>query len=612
MRLLLNFLRRPPRWLTASALSAWLCVVMVAEAADPWEEAENLRRAGQYLKAVEKYSALIQGQPNEARGYIERGRTFWRMGDLDAAIADLDRAVALAPMKAMRADIYNIRGLVLRDKKLWDQARLDLDQAINLYPNNGLYFYNRGLIWVDLGELERALADYTRAIVLDKWDSFAYKQRCYVRVQLGFYELALADGARAVEINPRDALAYFYRADAYEGLGDEERALADLNQAIALDPQLAVAHNNRGFLLASRGDHEQAIDALSRAIQLQPQYTSYNNRGYSWLELGRLDQAMADFNRAVELNPRDALAYYYRAATWLKKGDPAAAAMDATKSIELDPQEARAYRIRSQAREALKDPKGAKQDAWWATVLGPKPRKGTKAIVDPEILARERTALKAFLSEDTPATRSRLAAIRHDHAFAILNSTQPPTKRWALEEAAAFAQSATALEPNVAGHWLLQGMIFRELSQRDKRAQVLAEQALRQAVEVDPEYAPAWLELGMAMLEEGRNWEAMTALERAIEADPSRTIPLAFGPLIAMYVLNDQGCRGLQFFREMHLANPEVSALGIGTALMLYRNGDIASAREQVRDIMILEEAGTYEHDQAAALLDEWEREDHP
>lgn len=179
----------------------------------------------------------------------------------------------------------------------------------------------------------------------------------------------------------------------------------------------------------------------------------------------------------------------------------------------------------------------------------------------------------------------------------------------ALSEAVAYSQSATELEPTEAGHWFLTGVLFNELAETDERATVMAEQSLRRTVEVDPEHAAGWLELGLMMADQQRGREAMTAFERALESDPAGAGPDAVGPLCAVYALMDEGFRGFDFFEELYAINPEVSALAVGRAIMLRHLGDREAAIDQARDVMILEDPDTPEHIQAAKLVKEWEGE---
>ncbi len=64
-----------------------------------------------------------------------------------------------------------------------------------------------------------------------------------------------------------------------------------------------------------------------------------------------------------------------------------------------------------------------------------------------------------------------------------------------------------------------------------------AETAFRQALDLDPDFAPAWSELGIVLRRQGRFQEAEEAYARALQADPD--YPLAWknrGVLLDLYL----------------------------------------------------------------------------
>jgi len=577
----------------------------LAGAADAWQTADGLLMGGKAREAAAAYEKLLQQKPNEARAYMGRGRARWRLNELDGAIADFNKVLTLTPNDSTA---YNNRALAYDNKGRHELALADYSKAIELNPKNALVYFNRALTWNEVKEPDKALADYTAAIELDPKNGAFYTNRGELLLIRGEYEKAVADCDKAISLNEKDALAYFNRAMAYDQMGEKERVLSDYDKAVELGPKMAKVHNNRGFFLMNHGDNEEAIKSFDKALELLPTNGIYlSNRGQAWLNLGQREKAMADFDKAIQINPQHAKAYRNRAGGWLAAGEFQKAVADATKCLELLPTESRALQIRGEAMAALGDSAGAKEDLERATILGPQPPLGVAAWVPAEIKKREEQAMKALLADASPENRHTMAVVRHDHAFAILDQPQREPDKAALEEAVGYARSASALEPRNASHLFLTGLLYQELSQFDKRAQVMAEKMFTQAVDVDAEHAAAWLELGLLMAAQDRGMEAISALENALENDPAGSAAHAVGPLCAMYAANDEGYRGVDFFEAQYAANPEVSALGVGRAIMLKYLGDREAALSQARDILLIEAAGTPEHDYAAKLVAEWE-----
>jgi tetratricopeptide (TPR) repeat protein len=73
------------------------------------------------------------------------------------------------------AAAFNNRGLAYDNKKEYDRAIQDYDQAIKLNPNNAHAFNNRGLAYANKGDNDRAIQDYDQAIKLNPNDAVAIK-----------------------------------------------------------------------------------------------------------------------------------------------------------------------------------------------------------------------------------------------------------------------------------------------------------------------------------------------------------------------------------------------------------------------------------------------------
>ena len=166
-------------------------------------------------------------QEQDAEFYYERGREYHLTGNLDAAIADYTKAIALDP-KHDRA--YNNRGIAYAEKGEYDSAIADFTQAIALNPNYEAAYNNRGVAYANKGELDKAIADYTQAIALDSKDADAYNNRGVAYKDKGELNKAIADYTQAIDLNPKLPFGYYNRGGVYKAKGELDRAIADYSQ----------------------------------------------------------------------------------------------------------------------------------------------------------------------------------------------------------------------------------------------------------------------------------------------------------------------------------------------------------------------------------------------
>lgn len=194
------------------------------------------------------------------------------------------------------------------NKGEFESAIADLDRVLELDPDNGNAYFNRGMAYLQKGEVGRFNS-------LDSGNTSFFGSKSDV-------DHAIADFDMAIELIPDNSSAYKFRALAYSLAGNLDQAITDYDQAIALDPNDAEAYTRRGSVYVNKGDLDQAIIDYGRALELAPDYMDiYNGRSMAYWLKGDLDSAIADLDRVIELAPDYAQAYKNRAVACAEKGD---------------------------------------------------------------------------------------------------------------------------------------------------------------------------------------------------------------------------------------------------------------------------------------------------
>jgi tetratricopeptide (TPR) repeat protein len=171
----------------------------------------------------------------EARAHLERGRALIAQGQLEQAIAELDRAIELDPDEV---EVYVTRGFAYIALGQFERGIADYDTAIELESDNPILYNDRGFAYAELGKYERAVADYDKAIELDPdYDNvdYAYNNRGFAYGSLGKYEQAFSDFERAIALNPDNAWVYYNRALIHIDMGQSTDAIPDLELSLQLE-----------------------------------------------------------------------------------------------------------------------------------------------------------------------------------------------------------------------------------------------------------------------------------------------------------------------------------------------------------------------------------------
>src|SRR5207253_1711770 len=129
------------------------------------------------------------------------------------------------------------RGTELHLKRDFKGALAEFDRAVALAPDSDLAWYNRGLVHRDLRDCRSAVADFDRALALQPEFFNALYQRANCLQQLGEYTKAVDDYSRAIAFPGRvhaRFLAHFGRADALRRLGRLDEAYVDYTRVTEL------------------------------------------------------------------------------------------------------------------------------------------------------------------------------------------------------------------------------------------------------------------------------------------------------------------------------------------------------------------------------------------
>jgi len=233
---------------------------------------------------------------------MARGAGQARKGDYAAARASLDEALNLdGGLREARL----MRGMVLGALGQVDAALADLDASADLIPEAELLDLKGGILFGG-NRYREAIATYEALTRLQPNNAEAFKRlghaRQYSEIQ-GQGEAALADYARALELDPNYLLVYALRGEILAGRRDAEGVDKNYQAWIARAPNDAAAHAAYADALADVGKAEQARIEVDRALAIEPTAQAYLTRA-KLTPNGQHDAILADIDSALALSPK--------------------------------------------------------------------------------------------------------------------------------------------------------------------------------------------------------------------------------------------------------------------------------------------------------------------
>ena len=299
---------------------------------------------GRYEEALDDYDDAINLRP-DARTYAARGKALIQLQKYEEATPALDKATRLDPDDY---DPYLKLGNIYQYEENYKSAIEKYDKAISLITEDrlgsqmestpvgfkGKYavyeevvrylvaaFANRSVCQVRIGDNPKAIADIDDAIELLPENATLYVARSVINLAMDEYGRALKDLSIAIEHDSNISELFFVRANVHATQKAYREAIDDIDRAIALSRDSGLFYLRKGRFLLHVEQYVLAISDFDRVIELEldtsheavrdgltltftqgvDAHTKYTYRALAYLLLGNREMARSDLLNAKHL-----------------------------------------------------------------------------------------------------------------------------------------------------------------------------------------------------------------------------------------------------------------------------------------------------------------------
>ena len=189
-----------------------------------------------YNKALDLYSQYIAVNPDDFRGYFNRGTTEYNAGKYMDAIADFTKTLKL---NRTYNEAYYYRGQCYVAINKYDSAIKDYNFVLAQLPRSVPFLKLRSEAYAGNEQLELALGDLNTAVDLAKLSGDLYKRRAELKVKMSDIEGALRDYSSVEKLIPSYKMVHYIKGNLYLDLKETEFACDEFK--IALDNNIVVA-----------------------------------------------------------------------------------------------------------------------------------------------------------------------------------------------------------------------------------------------------------------------------------------------------------------------------------------------------------------------------------
>ena len=144
-----------------------------------------------------------------------------------------------------------------------------LDKALELEPQNKLYWYNLAHVYLTLGQYDKAAERFERVLDFDPHSALTLYSLGLALSKHGSHQAALDRLQQALEINPEYEDAHYQLGTVYRALGRLDEAAAAYERCLSFNPDHRYASYGLGQVYMQLGQQEaaQSISNASRVFR---------------------------------------------------------------------------------------------------------------------------------------------------------------------------------------------------------------------------------------------------------------------------------------------------------------------------------------------------------
>jgi tetratricopeptide (TPR) repeat protein len=290
-----------------------------------------------YGEAMDHFLQVIRRNPSDVDAHVNLSNLLEEGGDLGAAVAEMNKAVSLAPGNAQLYVILGQKQQKLRDNEgAANSFRRALDSGRPLPQAH----YGLGMTLKASRNWEEAARQFQAALALNPADAHAHWQLGVVRAEQQQFAEAAAHLEQSVRLNPQIADAWFELGKVCRRQGRTSDAEAAFRKGLELKPDRVDALYALAKI-SKDADESSKLQGSIRELKAQSAESAravgLNGEGLGLMDRGDIDGALAKFREALKVDPSFSVAAYNTGVALAHKGDTRGALDALRNAINLQP-----------------------------------------------------------------------------------------------------------------------------------------------------------------------------------------------------------------------------------------------------------------------------------
>lgn len=247
--------------------------------------ARNLLQQGLFDEAIQELENAILKDPDNLEAYAGKVEIRLGMGDLDAALIELNSAIKKFQELAGNSEaiaqhlkyLYVVKAQSHEQLNQLEESKSTYDNLVKIAPEESIGFSGRAWINFKLGELEESTKDFEKSLNMESSNVVNLYFATFPYLYLGDYERVIELTTQIIDLDPAHGNAYSRKGLAHSGLGEYDLALENLNKAIAIHTDRSNYYMERSFVYEALEKSELADKDHDKACKLHEQFGDLDN-----------------------------------------------------------------------------------------------------------------------------------------------------------------------------------------------------------------------------------------------------------------------------------------------------------------------------------------------
>jgi predicted Zn finger-like uncharacterized protein len=292
--------------------------------------------AGNVEEAQKEIQTALELDPHSLPGgRLQNGRVLWRLGKMEEAIAELEKAktedprsvdipITLGAARLAKGDTAEAESNLLlalgrepsnpeanfymaqvkAKRSEFTQAIDSMKNAVDRAPKRADYRLAFGVIFKDAKRPAEALEQWKEAVKLDPTLADAHEALGQAHLDRGDFDAAIDAFQASLKADPQRTRALAYIGDTHFAATRWREAIRSYESALKADAKLTFVYYKLGRSYSEQGQYAKAIDWFRKATQEDPTNAmAWNNLGYAYKEKGKRKEAVQAFKEYIQLKP---------------------------------------------------------------------------------------------------------------------------------------------------------------------------------------------------------------------------------------------------------------------------------------------------------------------